>query len=275
MSVAAERSTTSSIDGSTIPERGARGQQSASSGPLRAPHEAKRGSMTAVEGKSDGVALLVVEWQGADAVGQRRLANLIMRLLQPTVRRVALRFGASARGSLAQEDLEQVASIEAFKFFSKYEHGRRGAGNSGSFEQLVYRRALKACVVYAEMHGADVRPSRHMQQAAKGHATGSYKGRKVEASCSLENTDDTQPEAHTETPEKQLADVQTLEQLRIAISFLSDERREIVREAFGLGTLDSAASLRDMARRRRVPRSRLATELDEALTELRGELECP
>lgn len=230
--------------------------------------------MTAVEGKSDGVAILVVEWQGLKDKAQASLANLIIRLLQPTIKRVAMRFGASARGSLAREDLEQVASIEAFKFMSRYDHAKMG---STTFEQHVYRRALKACVVYAEMHGADVRPSRHLQQAAKGHATGSYKGRKVETFCRVESRDATvstsgsvaEPSTEENTPEQLLASAQDRECLRSALARLSDEQREIVREAFGLGTLDSGASLRDMARRRRVPRSRLATDLDEAISAVR------
>lgn len=262
------------------------------SGSLRAPQPRERVNMTAVEARADGVALLVVEWQGADSAGQKRLGSLIIRLLQPTLKRVAARFTVTARGSLATEDLEQVAAIEAFKFLSKYKHADAG---STTFEQHVYRRALRACAHQIETQRADVLPSRNAQRypdLIKKKVLGEVRVESIDdESWSRTSSSDTGFTGESRlgqaafsmpsngavdgvaTPEQMLSDAQTRRELSLALARLPSAKREIIKEAFGVGTHDTSSSLRDMARRRRVPRSRLAADLDDALSELRSQID--
>jgi hypothetical protein len=270
------------------------------SGSLRAPHSQER-NMTAVERVPDEIGLMVVQWQTTPSeLVRRNLGNAILLRLKPIFRAVAGRFPDSARGSLRYEDLEQIAAIEAFKFFSKYNAEKAGSAGA-SFEQHVYRRALNACQQHVELHASDVRPSLHLQRASRGQGTDAYKGRKVDARAFVKSRDAQaatghRPEAFDgareldnggsayslsrpgavdsgQTPEALLGDAQRVVALVSAINRLSPEKGSLVREHFGI-CVDRDASLRDMARRRKVPRSRLAIELDEALKELREEMEC-
>lgn len=290
MSVAVARSTeSSSLEPTAVV--GNEGE----SGSLRAPQTQGRANMTAVEGKSDGVAILVVEWQGSKGKAQTRLADLIMRLLQPTIRRVAMRFGASARGSLSKEDLEQVASIEAFKFFSKYDHSSAG---STSFEQHVYRRALRACVEHTRMHATDVRVGDWTSRARRTVAGVTKNGKLEQRRIHVQSRDasgdggDSDFEGARElddggsayslarsgaitedpsNPEAMLSTAELRQDLAEAMSSLTPEARELVRDSFGIGR-DDVVSLRANADRKHVPRSRLADELEQALEVLRDEM---
>lgn len=286
-----------SIESSTVPSVVLGANSASGSGSKPTPHAQGAVHMTAVEAKLGGVSLLVVEWQTTPSeITRRNLGNRILGLLQPLFRKVASRFTPSARGSLALEDLEQVAAIEAFKCLSKYDAAR---ARSTTFEAFVYRYAKQRCAEHVRLHATDVHVSDWTGRGRKAVNGVERTGKKSEDRVTVHSTSDVHnretngaamadgygPRENgvsgtwgdsaedVDTPEALLEGAQTSAELAEAIARLPAEKRDLVREAFGIGTTDPA-SLRDIARRRRVPRSRLATELEEVLVELRQDMEC-
>lgn len=246
---------------------------------------------------------LVIRIQAARLEGRVNEAQLLcgelMVALRPTFKRVAGRFPPHIRGSLAPEDLQQVAAIEALRFVDKYDHTL--ATTRSPFRDHVYRRALSAVEEHVRMHSADVHVSdwqargRSEQKSADGTvkqvAQNSGQRQKVEkiVAAPLVITsdkagtyydDEAQGGGHDfefpheqveeKTPEALLLDADSAAAVREAIKQLAPFRAKVVRVVYGIGCTQK--SVAELARELAMPRRRLDETLQAALVDLRAAL---
>lgn len=228
------------------------------------------------EPRAEGLAAVVVELQQSSGVRRRSLQGDALKRVRALLRRVAARFTASARGSLAQEDLEQIGAIEALKVFDRYDHARRG---SQCVEDLVNRAAMRACVEHIQRHAHDVHVSdwgtRGRQSIDGVHSIGKRSPASIKVhSYDSPAEDETQVGAAARyrseealSPEKMLENAQTSTQLRRALGKLTKEQRELVLRFYGVGQREE--SLRSIAALTDRSRAKLAAELECALAALR------
>lgn len=236
----------------------------------------------------DATQLVLQIQQAADPAEAKRLTNDLLQVLQPFLRVVSNRFSPTARGSLSVEDLMQVGGMEALKLVPKYDHARRG---SQTFEDLLFRRAVRACMDQVRMHASDV----HVSDGAARNRGVKKVGLAVVVN-SRDNVDTVHrldkrgmadfsnvpssfegssirsgQEEAAETPESLLSEQQEAQLMRAAVYRLPAAQREIVCEVYGIGR--PTASLREVARKLDVNRARLAGLLEEAQAALKAEIE--
>lgn len=233
------------------------------------------------------ISLMVVQWQGHTAEGETtkaaRIADKVISLLRPLFKRIAAKFTASARGSLGLDDLEQVAALTAFKLMAKYAHERRG---SMRFEDLVRREATSACDKYIRMraHVVHVGDWSARKRRGGGSAPPDRTAPQIEPTDVPPTRTDHKNGGHdqvgsaftfaidTITPESLLSGLQDIEKLREVLGRLTAADRELICDVFGIGK-EERVSLRSLAERHGVPRSKLAAQLEDALKFLRFMIE--
>ncbi|WP_158616555.1 sigma factor [Corallococcus sp. CA054B] len=94
----------------------------------------------------------------------RQLVDALLRLLEPQLRRQARGY-EKLSGSLLEDDLVQVALLEALKAVETYKPEKRGRQ---TFSTWVEWRARRAIMEQIRLHYADVRPSDAAQRGRKG-----------------------------------------------------------------------------------------------------------
>lgn len=204
-------------------------------------------------------------------VEAQRLCGLLITALQPLLLRVARRFSAEARGALSEEDLQQVAAIEALRFVDKYDHTR--ATTRAPFRDHVYRRALSACEEHVRLHRASVHVSDWQARGRRkivdnGNVTQLVAARQPAEKITVDSWDveTSQKVWDPSTPESMLLAADSDAAVRRVIDTLSPFRAKLVRQAFGIGC--TRKSIAAIARELRMPRRRLDDALNAALAEL-------
>jgi len=233
------------------------------SGPGSTPAPQTHGvNMTAVAAKSDGVGILVVEWQGSTGNKKRVLGNEILRLLKPTLKGVVKRF--LNRGVQA-DDLEQVAALAVSRLMSK------PVRTDYTFAEIVYLRARDALKEHVAMHGADVHVSdwkRRSRAAVDGVETVNRGKSDESVSVNAQTSTDVSVYAAEPTNQDDQIDADSIVPL---LARLSPSKREILKRLFGIDTPET--SIRGLEDVLGVSRVRLTRLRDEALAELRAFME--
>lgn len=228
--------------------------------------------MIAASIESD-VEILVIEWQSLTAQNAhgraRRVADRILTLVWPVLRDVASQFRPNALGALSTSDLEQVGAIEVLKLIARFDATKR---KTQTFKGDVRQWAMRKCTEYVSAHAYSVNVSDWARRGRKtvNGVTVVRPGEvaKVQVESSDDETARFEPTPDRRTPEALLDDEQTRHRLYLAIAQLELEQRALVNEHFGLGR-DSESSLRSIAARDGVQRSKLAAELESALATVR------
>ncbi|MCY1045599.1 sigma-70 family RNA polymerase sigma factor [Corallococcus sp. bb12-1] len=221
---------------------------------------------------------LVSEIHGRHAAGEvsraRQLTDALLRLLEPQLRRQARTF-EKLSGSLLEDDLVQVALIEALKAVGTYKPEKRGGQ---TFATWVEWRARRAIMDQIRMHSADVHPSDSAQRGRKGKA----KTPRVPLLVSRDSPTESLPNSATQLHDAALAlEVATVEELyavqeecarlRREVLKLDPQLRELVSRVHGLG--QKAHGVRQVAIEWNQPRSQLDVMLARAHEQLRERME--
>lgn len=212
-----------------------------------------------------------------ESARERKLLDALLRLLEPRLRRQARRF-APLGGSLLEDDLVQVALLEALKSVGKYLAEERGGQ---TFATWVEWRARRAILDVIRMHGSDVHPSDRAQRGRKVKGKRTEKVRRTALLMSRDEPSEVLPGSLTEQHDAALAlEVGTIEELctlrlecarlRREVLKLDPKLRELLAHVHGLG--QEARSVRQLAREWNEPRGRLDAMLAQAHEQLRERL---
>lgn len=185
-------------------------------------------------------------------------AELVARVL-PTLRKVAMRFSESARGSLSVEDLIQVGVIEALKLIPRYRFG--------AFEQVVRFRAMRACVDQIRLHSQDVHESAGAQVPSRRMRLKTTPAPMVAVVDAVE----AEMGEAGEDPETLLSAHQEAARMRRCVNNLPLPYRDIVAWVHEIGR--PKKTLRTLAVERNEPFSRVQALLKEGEARLRALLE--
>jgi RNA polymerase sigma factor (sigma-70 family) len=202
----------------------------------------------------------------------RRLVDALLRVLEPQLRRQARGY-EKVSGSLLEDDLVQVALLEALKALETYKPEKRGRQ---TFTSWVEWRARRAILEAIRLHCADVRPSDAAQRGRKGKPK-----TRVAQLVSRDDAAESLPGSLTQMHDAALAlEVATVEELyavreecarlRFAVLRLDPKLRELVTRVHGLG--QEACGIRQVAEDWNEPRSRLDVMLVRAHELLRERL---
>nr|WP_253909077.1 sigma-70 family RNA polymerase sigma factor [Corallococcus exiguus] len=216
---------------------------------------------------------LVSEIHRRHAAGEsgraRQLVDALLRLLEPQLRRQARGY-EKLSGSLLEDDLVQVALLEALKAVETYKPEKRGRQ---TFSTWVEWRARRAIMEQIRLHYADVRPSDAAQRGRKGQP----KTRPMPL-VSRDDAAESLPGSLTQMHDAALAlEVATVEELyalreecarlRREVLKLDPKLRELVTRVHGLG--QAPCRIREVAEDWNEPRSRLDVLLARAHEQLR------
>ncbi|MBZ4336440.1 sigma-70 family RNA polymerase sigma factor [Corallococcus sp. AS-1-12] len=205
------------------------------------------------------------------------MTDALLLLLEPRLRRQARGF-APLRGSLLEDDLVQVALLEALKAVGTYRPEMRGGQ---TFATWVAWRARRAILELIRLHGSDVHPSDRAQRGRKVKGKKTAKARRTALLMSRDEPSEALPGSLTEQHDAALAlEVGTIEELctlrlecarlRREVLALDPKLRELLAHVHGLG--QEARSVRQLAREWNEPRSRLDAMLARAHAQLRERL---
>ncbi|AGC44566.1 RNA polymerase sigma-70 factor [Myxococcus stipitatus DSM 14675] len=222
----------------------------------------------------EGLALEILRLnEEGSRFSARRLSDELLRRMAPALRVLARRF-AKSRGTLGENDLVQVASIEVFKALGTYLPEKKGGQSFLSWSTWRARRALKE---HVRLQAADVRPSDAAQRGRTRSRTVVApvevisRDRPEEAlSGSVTESHDAALAMEFMTVEELLSTCEQVARLYYALADMEPVLRELVCRVHGLGR--TRQSIRDVASEWGVPRWRLDALLARARSLLRRKL---